>query len=347
MLLYFHNIYEKKIDIMEIICKICGEKVFHEKEPYCISKMLKHLKFAHSLTKEEYLIKYELNGEIPRCACGCGNPVSTMKGWNKWRKYYKNHKNHMKNSEKTRKKISDKAKERLCNGYYDSIMREDDINNSFDDFYYGRLTLTEIQKKYNHDKRTIKRIWISKKKINEHDYEIIAYRNNFTLGNDKRFKKYNENLKYYEEIYEFIIKNKYKYNICEINRIFGEKMNQTTLLKHLIKLFGDEVVSYLVYGVKSKEEIDFLNILKFYFGGNNIKYGFRLNDKIYDALLFGKILIEYDGEYFHKTEKQKENDKIKNNIAIQNNYILIRCTSKSIKDINLLNKINDLWKNIK
>lgn len=329
---------------MEIKCKICGETFFHEKENYCIRSIVKHLKEKHKLTKKEYIIQYELNGEIPRCACGCGNAVEMKKGWNEWNKYYKDHKNHMKNSDETKEKISKKAKERFNNGYYDSIMSVDDINNSFDDFYNGRLTLFEIQKKYNHDKRTIKRLWISNNKINEHDYELIAYRNNFNIGKIKKAKKYQENLNYYEKIYDFILKNKNKFNICEINRIFGEKMRQTTLLKHLIKLFGNEVVSYLVYGVKSKEELQFLDILKFYFGGNNIKYGFNLEGKFYDALLFNKVLIEYDGEFYHRTEKQLTNDKVKDKIAKNNGYILIRCTPKSIKNIDLLNKIKQYGK---
>lgn len=331
---------------MEILCKICNKKISHNKEPYCIRTMVEHLRDEHNISKEEYLIKYELNGIAPRCACGCGNCVHVKKGWNKWNKYFKNHKNHIKNSEETRNKIKLKAKKRLETGYYDSIMSDEDINDSFDDFYNGRLTLREIQKKYNHDKRTIKRLWIKKGKINEHDYELIAYRNNFSLGVDKRFKKYNENLKYYEEIYDFILNNKHKYNICEINRIFGQKMTQTTLLRHLTKLFGNEVISYLVYGVKSQEELEFLNILKFYFGGSNIKYGFELGGKNYDALLFNKILIEYDGSFYHSSNEMKEKDKLKDQIAMKNGYVLIRCTEKSVKDIELLNKIKKIWKNI-
>lgn len=121
-------------------------------------------------------------------------------------------------------------------------------------------------------------------------------------------------------------------------------MRQTTLLNHLIKLFGNEIVTYLVYGVKSKEELQFLDILKFYFGGNNIKYGFNLNGKNYDALLFNKVLIEYDGEFYHRTEEQINNDKIKDKIAKDNGHILIRCTSKSIKNIDLLKKIEQYGK---
>lgn len=205
---------------MEIVCKMCGEIFSHEKENYCIRNMIKHLKEKHNLTKKEYLIQYELNGEIPRCACGCGNSVEPKKGWNIWNTYYKDHKNHMKSSKETIEKIRKKAKERLNNGFYNSIMTKKDIDNSFDDFYNGKLTLFEIQKKYNHDKRTIKRLWIANNKINEHDYELIAYRNNFSIGREKKLKKYQENLKYYEEIYDFILNNKNKYNICEINRTF-------------------------------------------------------------------------------------------------------------------------------
>ena len=330
---------------MELICKICGKKIEHEKEPYAIREFLRHLKDEHSITKEEYIVKYELNGVHPKCACGCGNPVKCEKGWNMWRKYYKDHKNHMKTTEEVKQKISESAEKRKLSGYYDNIMSVEEINNSFNDFYNGRLTLGEISKKYNHDKRTIKRLWIAKNKIDEREYEKIAYRNNFSIGADKRFKKYNENLSYYEEIYDFILNNKHKYTINEINDIFGKKMAQTTLLKHLVKLFGNDVPSYLVFGYKSKEELFFLDILSFYFGSSNVKYGFELDGKIFDCLLFKNVIIEYDGRFYHSDEKSKENDLEKDKIAHDNGYILIRCNEKSVKQIDFLKEL-EKWKNI-
>lgn len=330
---------------MKLVCKICGKEIEKDKEQYTIREFLKHLKNEHNIDKEDYIVKYELNGKHPQCACGCGNPVKIAKGWNVWKKYYKDHKNHMKNSDEIKNKISKAALKRKLSGYYDKIMTDEEINNSFDDFYNGKLTLSEISKKYNHDKRTIKRIWLAKNKINEREYEKIAYRNNFSIGANKRFKKYNENLKYYEEIYDFILANKFKYTINEINEIFGKKMTQTTLLNHLIKLFGEDISTYLVYGYKSKEELFFLNILSFYFGKSNVKYGFNVGGKIFDCLLFNKILLEYDGKYYHNNELSKKNDLEKNKIAHDNGYILIRCNEKSVKNIDFLKKIEE-WKNM-
>lgn len=52
-----------------------------------------------------------------------------------------------------------------------------------------------------------------------------------------KFEKAKQNLDFYEEVYDFILNNKNKYTINEINKIFGQKMKQTTLLKHLKKTF--------------------------------------------------------------------------------------------------------------
>ena len=322
-------------------CKICGEIIEHNKEPYLIRNFIQHIKNKHKISKEEYIVKYELNGIHPTCACGCGNFVGINKGWNKWYKYYKNHKNRMPVSEETGKKITKAAKLRRESGYYDDIMTDKEIIDSFNDFLGGQMTLSEISKKYNHDKRTIKRVWINQNKINEIEYEKIAYRNGFSKMSCTKFEKAKQNLDFYEEVYDFILNNKNKYTINEINKIFGQKMTQTTLLKHLKKLFGNDVISYLVYGNKSNEELFFLDILSFYFGKSNVKYGFNVGGKIFDTLVFGKVLIEYDSDFFHSSEKAIKNDMEKNKIAMDNGYILMRVDEKSTRDINLLNKIKE------
>lgn len=125
--------------------------------------------------------------------------------------------------------------------------------------------------------------------------------------------------------------------------MFGDKIKQTTLMKHLIKLFSDDFSQYLIYGVKSKEETFFLDILRFYFGCKNVKYGFKLNGKIYDALIFNKILFEYDGSFYHKNKI--DNDNLKDKIAIENGYYIYRVDEKSVKDINFLKKISE-WENL-
>lgn len=59
----------------ELTCKICG-KVFRCKSfSSCRSQLAKHLK-DHNVSKEDYIIKYELNGIRPMCLCGCGTPCT-------------------------------------------------------------------------------------------------------------------------------------------------------------------------------------------------------------------------------------------------------------------------------
>ena len=97
--------------------------------------------------------------------------------------------------------------------------------------------------------------------------------------------------------------------------------------------------------INLKKNYFFLNILSFYFGKSNVKYGFNVGGKIFDCLLFNKILLEYDGKYYHNNELSKKNDLEKNKIAHDNGYILIRCNEKSVKNIDFLKKIEE-WKNM-
>lgn len=330
---------------MEIKCKVCGFIATHTKEQYCIRKMITHLRKEHSLTKEEYLVKYELDGVHPKCACGCGCNVNADKGWNKWLKYFADHKNTVHPSNETIDKIRRKAKYRLDNGYYDKFIDQKIVNDSFNEFITHKLSLNDITKKYGHDKRTLKRIWLNQNKITEKEYLEIAYKNQNLITTTKKKTRALEEIEFYNCVYDFIMENKYKYNINEINNMFGKTMTQTTLLKNLKNIFGIDFMKYLVLGVKSKEEMFFLDILRFYIGGHNIKYGFKLENKIYDAILYDKILFEYDGSYYHSDILSQNKDKEKDRIAHKYNYVLVRANEKSIKDINFLKKIIE-WKNI-
>lgn len=59
--------YQKNKDT-EFNCKICNQDFSSERH------LSYHLK-EHGITKEDYVIKYILNGIIPKCKCGCGEYV--------------------------------------------------------------------------------------------------------------------------------------------------------------------------------------------------------------------------------------------------------------------------------
>jgi hypothetical protein len=71
---------------------------------------------------------------------------------------------------------------------------------------------------------------------------------------------------------------------------------------------------------------------------------YKLKNKFFDFKLGDNILIEYDGDYWHSKPCHIENDKIKTKLAIENNYILIRIKDSESKNLEILNKIYNLWK---
>lgn len=328
-----------------IICEICGDKLTHKKEPYLLSAFYRHIKKEHGLTKGDYFVKFIHNGKHPTCACGCGNKVNVMKGWDKWRKYYEDHKNSLPMKENVKEKLRENQKKKKESLWYYRNVDIEIINNSFDDFINCRLTLLGISRKYGYDSRTLRDMWVAHKKITIEGYKKITYRNNGRLGSETKNEKIENDKEFIESVHKFILDNKYKYTIEEINRKFGSKYRQTTLYKYISKIYGDDFSKYLKYGNSSKEEDFFVKILRFYFGKGNVKQGFKLEDKIFDVLLFKKIIIEYDGSYYHNTIEQLANDKLKDEIAVNNGYVILRCNEKSAKNIDFLKQI-EKWKNI-
>lgn len=328
---------------MKLICKICGKEIENiHGDPYTIRDFLSHLMNSHQINKEDYLVKYELNGVHPLCACGCGNPVKPDKGWNVWRKYYKDHKNTVKASPD----VVEKQKQIMIDRYKDpkyDVMSMEDIKSSLEEFRRG-VSLRKLVDHYGHDKRTIKNLWMKYNLIDEVEYTKLAEINQKNAAFLAKSTRIRESISYYESIHKFILDNKYKYNISEVNSIFGNKTTNTTLMKNLLKLYKDGFDKFLLFGVKSKEEVQYIDILRYFFGAANVRYGFRLEEKLFDALLFNKILLEYDGSYYHSSKKSKLNDEEKDKIAKRNGYLLIRVNENTSKDINILKKIKDYVK---
>jgi len=97
----------------------------------------------------------------------------------------------------------------------------------------------------------------------------------------------------------------------------------------------------LLSGNCSKPEIEFLHVLKFFFG-KDLKSQFKLEGKIYDFILNDSLLIEFDGDYWHSLEKNIKNDKIKDQIALKNGYKIFRVKESKAKDIEILKKIKKI-----
>lgn len=87
---------------------------------------------------------------------------------------------------------------------------------------------------------------------------------------------------------------------------------------------------------KSAIEVKIFNLLKEKYGEQNVKHSFVIfpYPYIYDIILFDKVLIEYDGYYWHKERKSK-NDDIKTQIANEHDYILYRIEEDNKRKINI------------
>lgn len=62
--------YNKRAATADYKCLICNEKLASERH------LSFHIIKNHNITKKEYIIKYILNGKIPKCKCGCGCDVN-------------------------------------------------------------------------------------------------------------------------------------------------------------------------------------------------------------------------------------------------------------------------------
>ena len=105
----------------------------------------------------------------------------------------------------------------------------------------------------------------------------------------------------------------------------------------------------LKFGNHSKEEIQFAEILYFYFKkkhvvcGKKIKFGSnRRYSYTYDFCINNKLLIEYDGNGYYHPEETKVHDYEKENFAIKHNYNFIRLSFEDIHKIETLQKIEKL-----
>ena len=69
----------------EFNCEECGYGTHTD------HKLGLHLKYAHNMTRHDYLIKHKFNGIFPVCKCGCGNQVSKIHTFPYFREYINGH----------------------------------------------------------------------------------------------------------------------------------------------------------------------------------------------------------------------------------------------------------------
>jgi len=70
-----HSLAHRTNESYKIVCKECSKPVANTNNILAL-----HIKHAHNMTFEEYLIKHEHNGNRPKCLCGCGEELYLRKG---------------------------------------------------------------------------------------------------------------------------------------------------------------------------------------------------------------------------------------------------------------------------
>lgn len=331
----------------KLICKECGEIITHELDNWCLRKLKLHVEKYHQMTFKKYVIKHEHNGVEPVCKCGCGTKLAFMKS--KFPTYYKDHKNKVTGVYKSKNNYQT-VEDRIIkmNSVLSTVnLTTDDLKKMFNDWESLKVNANMISETTGIDWRTIKVYW---KNLgfwhNTEDFRRISKKHQHAWGN--RYGKHggkkiiDDDL--LNEIYIFLQKNKGRYTLNEIHGKFDIKHTTMILYHRLIEKFKEtEIKECLKLGNSSKPETEFFNVLRFYF--KDISKQFRLENKIYDIKLGDKILIEFDGTYWHSLPGRKESDKIKNEISKRNGYTLIRVKDTEAKNLEILQKIAEIYEN--
>lgn len=322
----------------KVSCKICNKTFSAETEYSAKGNLSKHVRKEHELSKRDFFIQYENNGVIPLCACGCGNETKINK-LDKANKFYKDHKNKQGNKYTDEQKLklrrirSAISKQRI-------ELNKDIINPALNEWKNLVLTRKQIEQKYNTDLRTFFNWWQSLGLISYEEIQAINRKHKFHWSSKSEKRKQAVEGQLLLDIYKFIKENKNNFTLNEIVNKFSCTFSPHILYKRLKETFKD--IDDYFKGLSSKSEIEFGNILVYYFGKKNIKKQFRLEKKIYDFCLLDKLIIEFDGEFYHNSEVAKENDKRKDEIALRNNFIIFRVKYSERKNIEILKKINNI-----
>lgn len=326
-------------------CLECDIIITGKTENSSYIKLLNHVKCKHGLTPKDYYVKYYMYNITPLCLCGCGEQTNFHKG--KFHKYYNDHKNKIKPTEITINKIKEKN---IIKNEINVLLNNINLNSTtLENAYYSFINLEKPMSKISEelfiDFRTLKSYWFKLGLvINKEEFKRFTLKskskwfNSISIPNDNILSLLNGNIGYIKEY----ISSKNKVTFDEILSLLGVKIDKNYLSWFLKEKLNSDEVKKIKFIKHSQLEINFLNVLKFYFN-NSIQSSFELDGKIFDYKLGKKILIELDGEYWHSKDKVNQNDLVKDKIAMDNNLILIRVNDIEVKKLEFLNKLKKVY----
>lgn len=315
-------------------CKLCDQIFEHHLKGKELWNLNIHLKKVHSITSYEYVKNTEYSGENPLCKCGCGNHVKFYK-W-KFNTYFEDHKNFQKVSKSVLEKISNTVEKNSKYKYVNLGLSYNDLVEYWNKYKTPEFTKKTIENICQVDFRTIEKYWQLNEIANNNEIRRYKKLHQHVWANIKEkngvFVSIDDNL--LDEMIDYAWKRKRSKKHITINQLKEKfKLDYTVYIiqKRLIDRFGEDCLHIFSSGLASKPELEFKTILEFYFGQKNVIHTFRLERKFYDFLLFDKLLIEYDGDYWHSFEKQTNADFNKNEIAEKYKYKIYRIKDSESK----------------
>lgn len=331
-----------------IKCEICGRTFKSSIKGKEKQALALHIRWTHKEIKiQDYVEKFFYKGERPKCACGCGKYTNYSKF--KFQKYFLDHKNKTSPTQEVLNKIKaskgkintiEKRLERLC-------YSKEDFKLFFEKFMNKEVDFSDLNRETSLDKRTIKKYWKELGFINDLDkFERIIKINQIAARKRSEALKIKIDENILSDIYLFLQENPKKHTLREITNKFYLNVTPVVLEKRLKEEYGSgSLKNFLKSAGTSDAETEFYNVLKFYFG-KSIRHHFTLENKIYDYILCEKVLIEFDGKYWHSSECAIKNDKEKDEIALKNNYHILRISEIDSKNPEILLKIFEIYEKI-
>lgn len=347
----------------QITCKECGKVFEYQKMSSCKAQLKRHIREAHKMSILDYVVKHEYGGVRPVCPCGCGHELNLSQSGDRWKftKYYADtcygnlvkqcNEEVLKQYKEAHKRDFDIVK------YYEANYDRKTFQEAFDLLKTKAISLSDVSKSYDIDKRTLKKVWLALKITDVKELNDILEYTKYNLSSLNRDKNTVNDDDVLGFVYNMIKKFPCKYTSHSLARLYNDyhKGNETdktpeTIAKALYKIYGDEIDLYLSNGLHSSEEYQFYQILKFYIPDYRIKLGKKFITEngyiLYDIIIGSRLLIEYDSDgFFHKTEETNESDARKENFAKENGYSFLRLTKNDIHKTETVEKIKNILKN--
>lgn len=243
-------------------------------------------------------------------------------------------------------KTNDKRK-KYCNKkcYYDTLSGE---TNPFAGKSHKKETIEKMKKKLSskfkgelnpfygksHDKKAKQKIRLANEKFRKNNKELILQRQLKRLNlTEEKIKQIFEE---YRDTPETLTSLEQKYNV-----------DKRVLKKYFLKFknCSKEELSEISFNKKYKnatsigEETLYVLLCNLY-GKERVKRQHNISFYYYDFIVDNKLIIEYDGFYWHNLVKN--NDKVKTELAINSGYILYRVRENENREVNFLQEIQKI-----